>query len=264
MGMNAKSILNACDIHYSYRGHPVLNGVNLSLQTGEIVSLLGANGAGKSTLLRLLMGFTAPHKGKVLLNGKELRSYPRRQLAQLIAYVPQVHVTPFPYLVREVAMLGRLSFTGLNRAPSKTDDAIVTNVLETLEISHLATVPYTEISGGERQLTLIARALVQGARILILDEPMNGLDYGHQLHLLKRLRGLAEDGYAVLKTTHYPEHALLASSRAILLHEGLIKEDGLPAEVVTASTIQWLYGVRVEAHRHGSHTAFFPASTNSH
>lgn len=253
--------LAAIDLHFAYRGRQVLTGASLSLQSGDVVSLLGTNGAGKSTLLRLLLGFNAPHQGEVLLAGKPLHSYPRRKIARHIAYVPQVHVTPFPYLVREVVLLGRLPATGLSRAPSRADYEIAGTVLERLGIPHLAGRAYTEISGGERQLTLIARALAQGARTLVLDEPMNGLDYGHQLRLIERLRGLAAEGYAVLKTTHHPEHALLASTRVALLCDGRIEADGPPARVVTPAAIERLYGVRVEAHRCGPHTAFFPSTT---
>jgi iron complex transport system ATP-binding protein len=238
--------LQARDLHFAYRGRLVLSGVGLSLQPGEVVSLLGANGAGKSTLLRLLLGFAAPLKGTVSLDGKALADYPQRQIARRIAYVPQLHVTPFPYLVREVALLGRLPATGLSRAPGKADEAIVDAVLEWLGIAHLAARAYTEISGGERQLTLIARALAQGARILILDEPMSGLDYGHQLRLLALLRRLAREGHAVLKTTHHPEHALVGSDRVLLLEQGRISAEGAPAAVLTPERLYALYGAQVQ------------------
>lgn len=252
--------LDACGLHFAYRGRPVLAGAGLSLGAGELVSLLGANGAGKSTLLRLLLGFVRPQRGEVRLAGRPLHAYPRRQLAQRLAYVPQLHQAPFPYSVREVVLLGRLPATGLLRPPGQADRETVEAVLERLGIAHLAGRAYTEISGGERQLALIARALAQGAKILVLDEPMSGLDYGHQMRLLERLRSLAREGYAILKTTHHPEHALLASTRVALLRGGGIEADGPPQEVVTPAAIERLYGVRVEAHRCGPHTAFFPAS----
>lgn len=238
----------------------MLTGASLSLQPGELVSLLGANGAGKSTLLRLLMGFIKPDKGCVQLAGKPLHSYPRRTLARHLAYVPQAHIMPFPYSVHEVVMLGRLPATGLSKAPGNSDIEIVDTVLERLGIAHLSRRIYTEISGGERQLVLIARALAQDARILVLDEPMSGLDYGHQLRLLERLQLLAAEGYTVVKTTHHPEHALLASTRVALLHNGRIEADGMPASVVTPAAIEQLYGVRVEAHRCAQYTAFFPVT----
>uniref|UniRef100_UPI0025FAA2A9 ABC transporter ATP-binding protein n=1 Tax=uncultured Thiodictyon sp. TaxID=1846217 RepID=UPI0025FAA2A9 len=223
--------LQAHGLHFAYRGHKVLTGVSLTVQSGEVVSLLGINGAGKSTLLRLLLGFLSPAQGSVELGGHPLSSFRRREIARHIAYVPQVHVPPFPYSVREIVLLGRLPHTGLAAAYGREDEAEVDHCLSRLEITHLADRPYTEISGGERQLTLIARALVQGARILVLDEPMAGLDYGNQIRLLHRLRLLAQDGYAVLKTTHHPEHALADSDRVVLLENGHITADGVPVEV---------------------------------
>lgn len=258
--MSGAAILEARDLHYGWRGRLVLQGVNLRLAPGEVLSLLGANGAGKTTLLRLLLGLLSPLRGEVLLAGRPLGDYRRQALAQQVAYVPQVHVTPFPYTVREIALLGRLPSSGLTRAPSAADHALVDQVLARLAIGELAERPYTEISGGERQLTLIARALVQGARVLVFDEPVSGLDYGHQLRLLEHLRQLAADGYAIVKTTHHPEHALLASTRVALLRDGRIDADGPPATVVTPAAIERLYGVRVTARHWAGHTAFFPAA----
>lgn len=252
--------LVAADLAFAWREQPVLRGIDLALATGEVVALLGANGAGKSTLLRLLLGLLAPQAGQVSLDGKPLAAWRRRALARHLAYVPQVHATPFPYLVRDIALLGRLPAGGLFAGPSSEDHAIVDGVLAQLGISHLAARPYTEISGGERQLALIARALAQGARLLILDEPATGLDYGHQLRLLERLRRLADDGYGVLMSTHHPEHALIAARRALLLHDGRIEAAGPPREVITAASIGRLYGVPVLGihARDGSIVAFRP------
>lgn len=245
--MEQMASLRARDVHFAFRQRLVLTGANLDLHTGEVVALLGANGAGKSTLLRLLLGLLRPTSGEVRLEERALGRWNRREIARRLAYVPQVHATPFPYTVHEVVLLGRLPAGSLFRAPGREDREMADSVLERLGIAHLATRPYTEISGGERQLTLIARALAQGARLLILDEPATGLDYGHQLRLLERLGRLAGEGYGVLMTTHHPEHALIASTRVLLMRSGRIEADGTPADVVTAATIQQLYGVRVDA-----------------
>jgi iron complex transport system ATP-binding protein len=238
--------LQARELHYAYRNRPVLAGVGLSLAPGEVVALLGANGAGKSTLLRLLLGLLKPTTGEVLLEGRAIAAWKRRDVARRLAYVPQVHVMPFPYTVREVVLLGRIPAGSLFSLPSRDDRAAVEAVLEHVGIAHLAARPYTEISGGERQLALIARALVQGARLLVMDEPATGLDYGHQLRLLERLGKLAGEGYGVLMTTHHPEHALLAATRVLLLRDGRIEADGAPRQVVTTQSLHRLYGVQVE------------------
>lgn len=251
--------LAARQVNYGWHGQTVLRGVDFAFGAGEMVSLLGANGAGKSTLLRLLLGLLSPRQGLVSLDGRPLGMWRRRELAQQLAYVPQVHAMPFPYRVREVVAMGRLPANGLFGASDSDDRQRVDDVLARLGIAHLAERPYTEVSGGERQLTLIARALAQGARVLVLDEPVTGLDFGHQLRLLTLLQELAADGYAILQTTHHPEHALLASSRVALLIDGRIEADGLPAEVVTPAGIRRLYGVEVATFQSPlGHTAFYP------
>jgi iron complex transport system ATP-binding protein len=231
---------------YFRRGmRTILDDVTISLRSGEIVALLGANGAGKSTLFRILLGFLRPERGEVRLDGTALSEFSRRALARRIAYVPQVHVAPFPYNVRDVVLLGRLAETGIFRAPQAADHHAVGEVMERLAITHLAARPYTEISGGERQLTLIARALAQGASILIMDEPMTGLDYGYQVRLLQHLVDLAGSGHTVLFSTHNPEHAVQVATRIAVLRDGTIMADGPPAEIITPPLIRTLYGVAV-------------------
>jgi iron complex transport system ATP-binding protein len=238
-------ILSATDIRHAYRGAVVLQGASLQLRPGEVVALLGANGAGKSTLLRILLGLLKPGGGEVRLAGRPLADYPRRELARQLAYVPQVHSTPFPYTVRQVVTMGRLPNTGLFAAPGAADFAAVERVMVRLNIDRLAERPYTEISGGERQLALIARALAQGSRLLVMDEPASGLDYGNQITLLELLRSLAAEGYGILKTTHHPDHALAGSDRVAILQNGRIVAQGQPAEVMTASLLSDLYGVAI-------------------
>ncbi|THF63955.1 ABC transporter ATP-binding protein [Pseudothauera nasutitermitis] len=251
----------ARDIHFAYHGRPVLAGASLALAAGERVCLLGANGAGKSTLLRILLGLQRPDRGSVTVDGTALAGWHRRQLARRVAYVPQVHVAPFPYTVRQVALMGRLPATGLLKAPGAADRACVGDILEHLGIAHLAERAYTEISGGERQLTLIARALAQEALLLVMDEPLAGLDYGNQVRLLERLEGLTGEGYGVLMTTHDPNQPLTGSQRVALLIDGRIAADGHPHEVLTPEAIHRLYGVRVELLHtaDGRRLAFRPA-----
>lgn len=244
--------LEGRDLHFSYRGRAILEGASLAASGGELVALLGPNGAGKSTLLRLLLGLLCPSRGDVLIGGAPAAHLSGREIARRIAYVPQIHVTPFPYTVREVVLLGRLPSSGLFRSPSQHDAAVVAEVLQRLSISHLAERIYTEISGGERQLTLIARALAQGARVLVMDEPMASLDFGYQMRLAEHLRALTEAGYAVLMSTHDPRFALMSASRVALLSGGTIIADGKPADILTAGTLGALYkiDVRDDALRH--------------
>ncbi|QVQ24702.1 ABC transporter ATP-binding protein [Achromobacter deleyi] len=241
--------LAATGLHFARGGERVLQGVNLKLAPGQLLSLLGANGAGKTTLLRLLLGLERPQTGELRLDGRELGQYSRMELARRIAYVPQAHHAPFPYRVFDIVLMGRLPMTGLFHGATSQDRDAAHTVMRRLGIAHLAARPYTEVSGGERQLALIARALAQGAGILIMDEPAAGLDYGHQMRLLELLSGLAGEGYAILKTTHHPEQALLASTHVALLRDGRITSYGPAADAVTPTAIKDLYGLDVTAFR---------------
>ncbi|MGB0129613.1 MAG: ABC transporter ATP-binding protein [Rhodocyclaceae bacterium] len=244
-------MLAARDIHFSYRGRSVLAGANLDLEPGNLVCLLGANGAGKSTLLKVLLGLLRPLRGEVTLNGHAQGQLTRRQRARLIAYVPQTHAAPFPYTVREIVLMGRLPANGLWKSPGRADLSSVDEVLARLDIAHLGQRPYTELSGGERQLALIARALAQQARLLVMDEPFAGLDFGHQLRLLSRLEALVAEGYGVLMTTHDPAQALQSGQKVALLIDGRVAACGAADAVLTPEAIHRLYGVRVDLLRAG-------------
>ncbi|HEX2841356.1 ABC transporter ATP-binding protein [Hyphomicrobium sp.] len=246
-GTSSGTFLSARDIHFRVGNRDILKGIDLVIGPGEIMSLLGANGAGKTTLLRVLLGLAAPARGEVFIDNAPTASLPRREVARSLAYVPQVHMTPFPYSVREVVAMGRLPQKGLLSNPSDRDHDVVQRVLGQIDISHLADRVYSEISGGERQLTLIARALAQQASILILDEPMANLDFGYQALLSKHLRGLADDGHTILMSGHDPQLAYSASTRIGLLIDGHLEQDGKPDDVLTAATMQKLYGVDVES-----------------
>ncbi|MBB3104329.1 ABC transporter ATP-binding protein [Azomonas macrocytogenes] len=242
-------VLRACGLRFERAGRTVLDGIDLSLASGDILALLGVNGAGKTTLLRCLLGLLRPCAGQVSLDGAPLASLSRQRLACRLAYVPQAHVAPFPFSVREVVTLGRLPYQGPFGAAGATDLDAVESAIDQLGIGALAERPYTELSGGERQLTLIARALAQGARLLIMDEPVSGLDFGHQIRLLRHLERLAADGYGILKTTHHPDHALACASRVAVLHQGRIEVDDVPDKVLTPERIRRLYRVDVEVLR---------------
>lgn len=251
--------LEARDIHFQFNKREVLRGVSLVLEPGEVVSLLGANGAGKTTLLRLLLGLAPPAQGEILIGGTPLASLSHRQIALRVAYVPQVHTTPFPYTVREVVTMGRMPKGSLLSSPSELDHDVVRTVLEKLEIWHLVDRIYSGISGGERQLVLIARALAQEAPTLILDEPLANLDFGYQVIVAQHLKALAKDGHTILMTGHDPQFAYHASSRIALLIDGRLEQDGPPQQVLTNITMRRLYGIDVECvSLSEGRVAFFP------
>lgn len=251
--------LQARGLTYRIGERLILDNVSLDIAAGDNIALLGANGAGKSTLMRLLLGLLTPHSGEVLIDGQPMRSMKRRAVARQIAYVPQSHVPSFPFSVAHIVAQGRLPTVGLGHAPSPDDKTSVQQALTDLGIHHLSERPYTELSGGERQLVLIARALVQRANLIILDEPVSGLDYGHQLRLLALLKRLAAQGISILSSTHRPEHALASANRVLVLHDGRLIADGAPHDVIDSALMARLYQVAVEQIDTNGHRFFIPA-----
>lgn len=248
--------LQVRQLSYRIGGRLVLDNVSLDIAAGDNIALLGANGAGKSTLMKLLLGLLTPHAGEVLIDGEPMRSMKRRAVARQIAYVPQSHVPSFPFSVAHIVGQGRLPSVGLGHAPGLDDTLYVQQALTELGILQLSDRPYTELSGGERQLVLIARAMVQRANTLILDEPVTGLDYGHQVRLLALLKRLADQGLSILSSTHRPEHALASANRVLVLHEGRLIADGAPCDVIDSALMARLYQVAVERIDVGGHRFF--------
>ena len=231
---------------FAYRGRNALNDVTLTFKRGGVVSLLGPNGSGKTTLLKIMLGILQPKTGAVFFKGRSLKTIPRRDFARQVAYVPQVHREAFAYTVEEVVLMGRMPYLSFFSAYSSKDRDIAAAAMRRLDILHLRERPYTEISGGERQLALIARALAQGADIFIMDEPVNGLDYGNQMRLLNGINGLAKEGLTFIMTTHFPDHALMTADRAILFKEGTVIADGHPEKTITRDAIFDLYRIDVK------------------
>lgn len=238
-------LMRAEGVCFTYSGSPVLKGVSFSVEKGRVASLLGPNGSGKSTLLKVLLGIRRPEKGSVLFEGKPLARMSARELARRIAYVPQTHRMTFAYSVLDVVLMGRTPHKPFFSKPGKEDNDIALHCLDRLSISHLKDRSYTEVSGGERQLALIARALTQGADTLIMDEPANGLDFGNQIRLLDRVADLAGDGYTFVMSTHFPDHALWIADQVIMLEKGTVVADGSPAEVMDEEAVCRLYNTEV-------------------
>jgi iron complex transport system ATP-binding protein len=239
------AFINMQHISFSYRHQEVLAGIDLSVSEGSVLALLGPNGSGKTTLLKLMIGLLKPVSGKVHLKGRDIHAMPHRELAKQVAYVPQVHKEAFAYRVFDVVLMGRMPHKSFFSRYGKGDEKIAAEALEKLGIEHLAERPYTEISGGERQLTLIARAMAQGARVFVMDEPTNGLDYGNQLRLLERLKSLAADGYTFVFSTHHPDHAMAVADRVVMMRKGVIAYDGAVAETINQGSLMDLYNVDV-------------------
>jgi iron complex transport system ATP-binding protein len=233
--------LEARDLAIGYRGHLVGRDIALTLTPGEILCLLGPNGAGKTTLFRTLLGLQPPLGGAVLIDGMPLADLKPAEIARRLAYVPQAHVTEFSFTVLDVVLMGRTARLRAFASPGAHDERIAREKLETLGIGELATHDYTRISGGQRQLALIARALAQEAPILVLDEPTASLDFGNQALVLARIRDLATQEFGIVLSTHGPDHALMVATRVAIIAEGGLRAIGPPDEVITAKMLSAIY-----------------------
>lgn len=239
--------LEAEALAIGYRGRSIGRDLDLALAPGEVLALLGPNGSGKTTLFKTLLGLLKPLAGAVRVQGEPVAQWSRAAFARQVGYVPQAQAAVFPYTVEDVVLMGRAARIGPFALPSRHDREQVAAALAELGIAHLAARPATEISGGERQLALIARALVQQPALLVMDEPTASLDFGNQLRVLERIDALRRRGIAVLLSTHQPEHALRVADRVALLAGGRLVAVGPPQTTVTVEQLAALYGVSAAA-----------------
>lgn len=216
-------------------------GINLQVWPHEVLCLLGPNGSGKSTLFKTLLGLLPPLAGQITVMGQPLALWSRQELAQKIAYVPQAHAAVFAFSVLEVVLMGRTASVGLFASPSAHDREIACQCLEQVGMLHLQHRPYTQISGGERQLVLIARALSQQPALLVMDEPTASLDFGNQLRVLSHIQALREQGMSIFLCTHQPDHAHHVADRIALFRQGALQAVGVCAQIMTAANLAKLY-----------------------
>jgi iron complex transport system ATP-binding protein len=239
--------LRAHGLTIGHRHRPLGGGIELVLRAGSVLALLGPNGSGKTTLMRTLLGLIDPVAGTIELDGQPLSALSDRQRARALAWVPQQAAGGFDWPVRDLVIMGRSAHAGLLAAPSGADRAAVDAALARLGIAALGERPISQLSGGELQLALIARALVQQSRFVLLDEPTASLDFGNQARVLREIRRLAdEDGLGVIFSTHDPNHALRAADDALLLRGGRPIAAGPAAAVIDATRLGALYDTPVQ------------------
>lgn len=234
--------LSIRDMHVSYGAHPVLRGVSFSARDGERIALLGPNATGKTTLFRCIIGLIHADSGRVSIDGTELASLSPKERARRIAYIPQSTAPAFNYTVQDMVLMGMTGQLGLLENPRPEHERRARQVLEQLEIGHLRLRGYGNLSGGEQQLVLLARALAQDARILLMDEPTANLDLGNQFRVMDHVLGLSQQGYTILFSTHHPGQASLYASRILALSEGKLLIDG-PVSHLTEESLSRLYRV---------------------
>ena len=245
--MSPSSVLSLSNLDFAYHRalQPVLRNLSLEIPAGAVTAILGPNGGGKTTLLRVMLGVISPQAGAVLLEGRPLRSYSRREVGRRLGLVPQAEHIPFSLSVMEYVLLGRSPYLGMLEMPGEADFRIASEALAELDLLALSDRPVTELSGGEQQMVMLARALTQQSRILLLDEPTSHLDLSNKGRILHVLRSLADRGVTVVFTTHDPEAAIAVAGYLILVREGRTLAGGPLGQVLTPDNLRATYGVPV-------------------
>lgn len=238
--------IEVTDLSFAYGRHEVLHGLSFSIPDATLVNVLGPNGVGKSTMFRCILGLNKGYSGSIVVNGKDLRRLSIKERAKEVSYIPQSHAPVYDYEVLDVVLMSTSNQLALLATPGKEQLERAYAALERIGIGHLATRTYTQISGGEQQLVLIARALAQNARTIVMDEPTASLDYGNTVRVLSCVKQLAREGMSIVQSTHQPDQAFLYSDRTLVISEGRLKAYGDPHNVITKELISDLYHVDVE------------------
>lgn len=239
--------LRAEHVRFGYGGRlPVLEDVSFEVAPGDVLWLLGPNGSGKTTLLRAVLGLHRIDAGAIHLRGRNVRAMTPADAAREVAYVPQSTPAIFPFRAFDVVLMGRTPHLRFMTGPDDGDRRRARSAMSELGIADLADRRFDELSGGERQMVLIARALAQESPVLVLDEPCAGLDFGNQVRILETLGDLARRGHGILVTSHLPDHAFAVGNKVALLARGRLRGPGAPRDVITAEALSDLYGTAIE------------------
>jgi iron complex transport system ATP-binding protein len=242
-------LISIKNIAFAYEKKEVFSNLSLSLESGEICCLIGSNGCGKTTLLDCILGIHEVKGGEIFVENKNIKDYLRHELARKISYVPQIHEITFPYKVLQAVVMGRAAYLNFFSAPGKEDEDIAMDCLRKVGMDHLADKPYTQISGGEMQLVMLARALAQDTNIIIMDEPTAHLDLKNELLFLETVADLVTNHkVSVLIATHMPNHSFYFENKGLnvtlaMMSDGNIQEKGRPGEILTESNIRRLYKI---------------------
>jgi len=234
-------MLKVEDLHFDFDGFEVLKDISFSVEKGELCALFGPNGTGKTTLLKCIARLLNYVKGDVFVENENINRKKATEIAKLIAYVPQEHKPPFPYLVKEIVLMGRTPHLGGTFGPSERDTRAAIDAIEMIGIADIADRPYTALSGGQRQLVLLARALAQGTKILLLDEPTSNLDFQNQIKIWRIIKELTRNGVTALTCTHDPNHVMWFCDKVIVLGSDGIVANGSPAKALAGGTLNEIY-----------------------
>lgn len=249
-------MLEARDLSIGYGTTEIGAGLSLAVKAGDILCLLGPNGCGKTTLFRTLLGLLPALSGEVLLGDKPITAQRRIEIARRIAYVPQAHAPSFPFEALEVVLMGRTARLGTFGQPGQRDREAALTAMRQLGVGDLAHRDYSRLSGGQRQLVLIARALAQEAPLIVMDEPTASLDFGNQAQVLTQITSLvrraSDAGHGVILSTHDPDQAFALEARVLLMKDGQTRAEGSATEVLTGANLSDVYGIPVTVETTGS------------
>lgn len=241
------------DLAIGHGAQRLCQNIDLTLSSGDILCLLGPNGCGKTTLFKTLLGLLPAHDGQVLLGGESLHTLERVQIARRLSYVPQQHAPPFPYTVADVVLMARAAHLPLFAQPGKADHLAADRALQQLGIADFKHQDYSRLSGGQRQLVLIARALAQETPFIIMDEPTASLDFGNEAIVLQQILTLARDARhqqrGIILSTHDPDQAFALDARVLLMHDGHIIASGPARTALTSATLSQAYSTAVSVER---------------
>ena len=239
-------LLEIDHIYGGYGNGDIVKDISCHADQGEILCLVGPNGCGKTTLFRLILGSLPLSAGNVRIDGQNTKDLSPKELAGLIAYIPQYHTPVYAYTVLDIVIMGRTSHFSAFEAPKTIDRETAFAALEKVNALHLANKKYTALSGGQRQLILIARAICQSAKVFVMDEPASNLDYANHQLLMEVIADLAKKGYCIVMSTHSPEHPVSIGSKVLLMKNGTVAGFGPPARVITPENLQSVYGIEMD------------------
>lgn len=239
-------LLEIENVRGGYGNGDIVKGVSCHADAGDILCLVGPNGCGKTTLFRLMLGSIPISGGTIRIDGHDTRDLTPKQLANLIAYIPQYHTPIFDYTVLDVVVMGRASHFSSFDTPKAADREAAFAALEKVNALHLANKKYTALSGGQRQLILIARAICQAAKVFVMDEPAANLDYANHQLLMEVVTDLAKKGYCVVMSTHSPEHPASIGTKVLLMKSGTVAGFGAPKQVITPENLEAVYDIEMD------------------
>jgi len=238
--------VNNISFSYNHGNRNIFENISFSISKGDVLCILGPNGTGKTTLLKCLNGLQDVDNGKILLNGKNLNSLSFSEISKLVGYIPQGHISTFPFSVIDVVLMGRSPYISLTDSPTEEDFKIAEKSLKNLGILDMKDRAYTTLSGGEKQLVFLARVLTQEPDLLILDEPTSHLDFGNQIRLLELIENLSKNGLTIIMSSHFPDHTFLGSSKVAIMKNKNFIALGNPFNVVTRDNLKKAYNIDTE------------------